>query len=476
MTLTRRMFLGTTVAGIVPRFLRAKSIPPQVSDLQLLADIEHRTFNFYWERVNHRNGLMADRWSTPSVCSITGTGFGLTAWPIGVELGWITRSQARDLTLRTLQFFEQLPQAEQRSGCGGYRGFYYQFIDMETGLRLGTSVLSTVDTTWLQMGMAVAQGWFDQDDGKEIEIRRLSQRLLDRTEWDWVQANSVGGKAISMGWSPERGFVERNWDGYNEGMPLYLLALGSRSHPAKDGAYEAWTVPFQNYWRGEGSSRHLSFGPHFAHQYAGVWVDLRGIRDATMRASGFDYFENSRRATYAQRDYAISNPMGWDGYSKDIWGISASDGPGDVVVDFNGRPTSFQGYAAYGPRGMPDEDDRGTLAPTAVLASIPFAPEICIPAARALRNFQHGRLYGPYAFYDAFNPSFRDAHVPLRSGRADARLGWVDHDYLSDNQGPILGMLANYNTGIIWRATRNVPNLVRGLKRVGFTGGWLNNV
>jgi hypothetical protein len=476
MTLTRRRFLGTAAAGIVPRFLRAKSIPPHVSDLQLLADIEHRTFNFYWERVNHRNGLMVDRWSTPSVCSITGTGFGLTAWPIGVERGWITRSQARDITLRTLQFFEQLPQADQRSGCGGYRGFYYQFIDMDTGLRLGTSVLSTVDTTWLQMGMAAAQGWFDQDDGKEIEIRRLSQRLLDRTEWDWVQANSVGGKAISMGWSPEKGFIERNWDGYNEGMPLYLLALGSQSHPAKDGAYEAWTVPFQNYWRGEGPSRYLSFGPHFAHQYAGVWVDLRGIRDASMRTAGFDYFENSRRATYAQRDYAISNPMGWDGYSKDIWGISASDGPGDVVVDFKGRPTSFQGYAAYGPKGMPDEDDRGTLSPIAVLASIPFAPEICIPAARALRNFQHGRLYGPYAFYDAFNPSFRDTHVALRSGHADARLGWVDHDYLSDNQGPILGMLANYKTGIIWRATRNAPNLVRGLKRAGFTGGWLDNV
>jgi hypothetical protein len=468
------MFLGTAVAGIVPRFLRAASIPPQVSDLQLLANIEHRTFNFYWERVNHRNGLMADRWSTPSVCSITGTGFGLTAWPIGVERGWITRRQARELTLRTLQFFEQLPQAERRSGCGGYRGFHYQFIDMETGLRLGTSVLSTVDTTWLQMGMAVAQGWFDQDDAKEMEIRKLSQLLLDRTEWDWVQANSVGGKAISMGWSPENGFLERNWDGYNEGMPLYLLALGSRSHPAKDGAYEAWTVPFQKYWRGAGSSRHLSFGPHFAHQYAGVWLDLRGIRDATMRAAGFDYFENSRRATYAQRDYAISNPMGWDGYSKDIWGISASNGPGDVVVDFNGRPTSFQGYAAYGPKGMPDENDRGTLAPAAVLGSIAFAPEICIPAARALRNFQHGRLYGPYAFYDAFNPSFRDAHVPLRSGRADARLGWVDHDYLSDNQGPILGMLANYKTGIIWRATRNVSNLVCGLKRAGFTGGWLD--
>jgi hypothetical protein len=475
MALTRRTFLCTAVAGIASRSLRANVIAASVSDSQLLSDVEHRTFNFYWERVNHRNGLMADRWSTPSVCSITGTGFGLMAWPIGVERGWITRSQARDVTLRTLQFFEQLPQSEQSSGRGGYRGFYYQFIDMQTGLRSGTSVLSTVDTTWLQMGMLVAQGWFDQEDKKETEIRTLSQRLLDRTEWDWAQANSIG-KAISMGWSPESGFMERNWDGYNEGMPLYLLALGSRSHPAKDGAYDAWTAPFQNYWRGEGVHKHLSFGPHFAHQYAAVWMDLRGIRDATMRAAGFDYFENSRRATYAQRDYAVANPMGWDGYSKDIWGLSASDGPGDLVIDFKGTPTRFHGYAAYGPNGMPDEDDRGTLAPTAAVASIPFAPEICIPAVRALRNFQNGRLYGRYAFFDAFNPSFRDTHVRLRSGDADARLGWVDNDYLSDNQGPILGMIANYKTGIIWNATRNVPNLVRGLNRAGFSGGWLNKV
>ena len=475
MTLSRRKFLCAAVAGVASSAPGAKPITALVSDRQLLRDIERRTFNFYWERVNHRNGLMVDRWLTPSVCSITGTGFGLTAWPIGVERGWITRAQARDLTLRTLRFFEQLPQTEQSVGCGGYRGFYYQFLDMQTGLRLEKAALSTIDTTWLQMGMAVAQGWFDQADVREKEIRRLTQLLLDRTEWDWIQAHSVGGKAISMGWTPENGFIERNWDGYNEGMPLYFLALGSQTHPANDGAYEAWTAPFSNYWRGDGSRRHLSFGPHFAHQYAAVWIDLRGIRDASMRAAGFDYFENSRRATYAQRDYAIANPMGWDGYSRDIWGLSASNGPGDVVIDFKGRPTSFEGYAAYGPKGMPDEDDRGTLAPIATVASIPFAPEICIPSTRALRNFQGGRLYGPYAFFDAFNPSFRDSHVALRSGNADSHLGWVDHDYLSDNQGPILGMIANYRTRTIWNATRHVPNLVRGLKRAGFTGGWLND-
>jgi len=474
MMLTRRSFLSAAAAGMVSSPIGAKATTVRVSDSRLLTDIERRTFNFYWERVNHGNGLMADRLSTPSACSITGTGFALTAWPIGVERGWITRNQARDITLRTLRFLEQLPQGEQRSGTAGYRGFYYHIVDMETGLRSGNWELSTVDTTWLQMGTAFVQGWFDQEDERENEIRALAQRLLDRTEWDWMQANSKGGKGISMGWSPEGGFIERNWDGYNEGMALYVLALGSRSHPAKDGAYEAWTAPFPKYWRGEGANRHLSFGPHFAHQYGAVWIDYRGIYDATMRAAGFDYFENSRRATYAQRNYAIANPMGWEGYSKDIWGLSACDGPGDRVINFKGTPTRFYGYAAYGPKGMPDEEDHGTLAPTAAVASIPFAPEICIPAARALRNFQGGRLYGTYGFFDSFNPSFRDTHVSLESGSVDGRSGWVDNDYLSDNQGPILGMIANYKTEILWNATRKVPNLVRGLRRAGFTGGWLN--
>src|ERR1700761_2668799 len=210
---------------------------------------------------------------------------------------------------------------------------------------------------------------------------------------------------------------------------------------------------------------------------ASIWGRVgcyRGIYDATTRAAGFDYFENSRRATYAQRNYAIANPMGWDGYSKDIWGLTASDGPGDMTINFKGKPTRFYGYAAYGPKGMPDEEDHGTLAPTAVVASIPFAPEICIPGTRTLRNFQGGRLYGKYGFFDSFNPSFRDTHVSLVSGSVDGRLGWADNDYLSDNQGPILGMLANYKTGIVWNAIRKVPNLVRGMKRAGFAGDWLN--
>jgi hypothetical protein len=475
MMLTRRGFLGAVAAGIVSRSVSAETHKARVSDAQLLDEIERRTFKFFWERVNHDNGLMPDRWPSPSPCSIAATGFALTAWPIGVERRWITRKQARDITLRTLRFIDQLPQGEQPSDVSGNRGFFYHFLDLKTGLRFGQSELSTVDTSWLQMGMAFAQSWFDQENSSEKEIGALAQRLLDRTEWDWMQANSTGGAGISMGWYPENGFIARNWDGYNEGMVVYLLALGSQTHSALDGAYEAWTATYPRCWRGQGPLRYLSFAPHFGHLWGPMWIDYRGIHDETMREAGFDYFENCRRATYAQRNYAIANPMGWDGYSKDIWGMTASDGPGKSVIDFKGKPTQFYGYRAYGPMGMHDEEDHGTLAPSAAVASVCFAPEICLLAARALRNFQGGRLYGTYGFFDSFCPSFRDTHVTPERGTVDGRFGWVDSDYLSVDQGPILGMIANYKSGIIWNAMHKVPNLVRGLQLAGFGGGWLDS-
>jgi hypothetical protein len=492
MRISRRNFIGATATGLIasPLMSRVRAettrsrapLPPALtkaqisamSDAQLIDDIEHRTFNFFWEKVNHANGLMVDRWPTRSFASIAATGFALAAWPVGVERGWITRGQARDITLCTLHFLDQLPQGDERSGTAGYRGFYYHFLDMESGLRYRDTELSTADTAWLQMGMTCAQGWFDQDQLQEKEIRALVQKLLDRTEWDWMQSHSTGGKGISMGWHPERGFIKRNWDGYVEGMAVYFLALGSQKHPAKDGAYDAWTEPYPKYWRGEGANRYLSFGPHFGHLWGPMFIDYRAIQDATMRQAGFDYFENCRRATYAQRDYATANPMGWDGYSKDIWGMTASDGPGHIVADFKGKPTQFEGYSANGPQGMPDENDLGTLAPTAAVSSIPFAPEICIPAARSLCFYQDGRLYTQYGFLESFNPSFRDTQAHVEGGQVDKNLGWVDSDYLGVDQGPILGMIANYKTGTIWNATRKAPNLVHGLKRAGFTGGWLD--
>jgi hypothetical protein len=193
-----------------------------------------------------------------------------------------------------------------------------------------------------------------------------------------------------------------------------------------------------------------------------------------MRAAGFDYFENSRRATYANRDYCAANPMRWDGYSDRIWGLTACDGPGGFTLPFKGEQRTFHGYAARGPLGQPDERDDGTIAPTAALGSLPFAPEIVIPCAEALYRAQGGRLYSRYGFLDAFNPSFRYTDAKIERGSVDPRHGWVDVDYLGIDQGPILAMAANYRDDFIWKYMRKVPAIRLGLRKAGFTGGWLD--
>ncbi|MEQ1687116.1 MAG: glucoamylase family protein, partial [Sphingopyxis sp.] len=400
----------------------------------LFDDIEQRTFRYFWERTNPANGLVPDRWPTPSFSSIAAIGFGLSAYVLGAERGWITRGDARARTLTTLRFLASLPMGDAASGVAGYRGFFYHFLNIDTGLRHGQVELSTVDTALMHMGMLHAAAWFDGADTDEAEIRRLATDLVDAAEWDWFQQN---GPAISMGWHPESGFIGRNWDGYNEGKLVYILALGSARHPARDASWDAWTAPYDRFWRGTGASRRLAFGPALGHQYSEMWIDFRGIFDAPMRAAGFDYFENGRRAALAQRAYAIANPMGWDGYGADIWGFGPCDGPGHHSAMRAGTSVQFEGYFARGPVGEPDGFDDGTIAPWATLGFLPFAPEICIPAASALYERHGSRIYGRYGFLDAFNPSFRDASLAVTNGSVDPLHGWVGGDWLGLDQGPI---------------------------------------
>jgi hypothetical protein len=442
-----------------------RALPPFFDDL------EHRTFRWFWELARRDNGLVPDRYPTPSFCSIASVGFALTAYPIGVERGWITRAEARDLTLTTLRFFWEAPQGPEPTGKIGHKGFFYHFIDMIDGTRFRDVELSSVDSTILFMGMLFAGQYYDRADPAEREIRRLAQALYARADWNFFRSD--GRAAVSMGWHPERGLIARDWTGYNEGMFVYVLGLGAPEHPLPAGSWAAWTADYPRAWRGEGATRHLGFAPLFGHQYSHVWIDFRGIRDRVMREAGFDYFENSRRATYANRAYCIANPMGWDGYGKDIWGITACDGPGGGRRGFKGRQVEFFGYAARGPLGQPDERDDGTLAPTAALGSLPFAPEIVIPCAEAMKRRYGARLYGKYGFFDAFNPSFRFADAQPETGTIDPALGWVDDETLGIDQGPILTMAANHRSDFVWRHMRACLPIRRGLKRAGFTGGWL---
>ncbi len=432
-----------------------------------LDDLEERTFRFFWDRADPTTGLTADRWPTRSFASIAATGFGLTAYPIGVERGWVSREAARDRVLRTLRFLRGAPQGPEPRGETGFHGFYYHFLDPPTGERFETVELSTIDTTLLLGGVLFCREYFDGADPGEAEIRRLASAIYDRVEWTWVQPRPP---AVGHGWTPEGGYLDSDWLGYNEAMLLYLLALGSPTHAIDPAGWQAWTGRYR--WARFEGFEYVGFPPLFGHQYSHVWVDFRGIRDAYMRAHGLDYFENSRRATLAQRAWASENPRGWRGLGPDVWGVTACDGPADVELPVNGETRRFWTYAGRGV-GVRWTRDDGTIAPTAAGGSVPFAPEVAIPALEAMRARWGEHLWGRYGFFDAFNPSFRFADVPVHQGEVVPGVGWFDTDYLGIDQGPILAMIENYRSGLVWRVMRRDPDLRRGLERAGFTGGWL---
>jgi hypothetical protein len=433
-------------------------------------DIEQRTFRWFLDTVNRKNGLVPDHWPTRSFSSIAAVGFALPAYAIGAEREWCSRAEARDLTLTTLRFFWNAPQGPEPTGTTGNKGFFYHFLDMDTGLRYRDVELSSVDTTILLLGFLFAGQYYDRDDAAEREIRDLAQRLYARADWNFFRSD--GRAPISMGHHPEGGLIDANWVGYNEGMMVNVLALGAPVHAAPHNLWEQWTAPYARFWRGEGPTKRLAFAPLFGHQYSHIFIDFRGIFDAPMRAAGFDYFENSRRATYANRAYCSANPMNWNGYSDRVWGLTACDGPGSFNLPFKGQERRFFGYAARGPLGEPDERDDGTIAPTAALGSLPFAPEIVIACAQALLKEHGARLYDRYGFRDSFNPSFT-FDVKSKTGSIDALKGWVADNYLGIDQGSILLQAANYRDEFVWRYMRRSPAIRLGLKRAGFTGGWL---
>jgi hypothetical protein len=441
------------------------SLPP------LFRDIEKRTFQFFWDTTNEVNGLTPDRFPSRPFASIASVGFALTAYPIGVENGWINRSQAVDRTLTTLQFFRDAPKGPQPAGRTGDHGFYYHFLDMQSGHRYQPWVeLSSVDTGLMMMGVLFAQSYYDRDDPREQRIRELAEELYAGVEWPYMQQRAP---LIAMGWYPESGFIQHDWAGYNEAMLLYILALGSPTHPVQPDAWQAWTSSYNKDWGIFQGQEYLSFGPHMGHQYSHVWIDFRGIRDAYMQNRGIDYFENSRRATYAQRSYAIENPMRWKDYGENVWGLTASDGAQRTTQDYQGEQREFRHYSARGV-GLSDFFDDGTIAPTAAIASLPFAPEIVIPATEEMHARYGEYLFSSYGFLDAFNPSF-SYDVPLKTGRLVVDKGWVASDYIGIDQGPILTMIANYRNGFVWEVMKRNPHIRVGLERAGFTGGWLED-
>lgn len=449
--------------------LSPAAVAAPVNAAPILDDLSARTFRFFWDTANPANGLIPDRYPSPSFSSIAAVGFGLSAYAIGVERGYVTRAAARERVLTTLRFFHDAPQGDAARGMSGYKGFFYHFLDMKTGARSADSELSTVDTALLLGGVLHMQSFFDGADAQETEIRRLADNIYRRVDWRWAQNP---GAAITHGWSPEHGMIPYDWRGYNEAMLVYVLALGSPTHAVGSDAWAEWTQTYPKSWGTHYGQSYLAFAPHFGHQYSAVWIDYRGIKDGYMRARGFDYFENSRRASYAQQAYAIANPMACKGYGQHLWGVTASDGPADVMIADGARKRAFHSYAGRGMGGADTFDDC-TIAPTGAAASIAFAPEIAIPAIVDMRQRYGAHIYGKYGFLDAFNPTF-DFDATLSNGRRIPGVGWVDSDYLGIDQGPILAMIANYQGDTVWRSMRKNPYLRAGLLKAGFSGGWLD--
>ena len=428
------------------------SRPPDYETM--LDKLQRDTFAYFTETGNQANGLIPDNTRTNAPASIAAVGLALASYPVAVARNYLPRAEAIERTLTTFRFFCQAPHGPEVDATG-YKGFYYHFLDMATGRRAINSELSTIDSTLLLAGALTAAAFFDGNTAGEREIRDTADALYRRADWQWALNE---GLKVSHGWRPEHGFLRERWEGYNEALLLYVLALASPTYPIPPASYAAWLETYR--WKRIYDIEYLYAGPLFIHQLSHLWIDFRGIQDNFMRRQGLDYFENSRRATYIQQAYARRNPRGFAGYGEFAWGITASDGPGPATHEVNGVQHHFYAYEA---RGVPFGPDDGTLAPWGAVASLPFAPEIVLPTIDYL-DHTHPEMISQYGFKCSFNPTFPNGEH-----------GWISEGYYGLDQGPVVLMIENYRSGLLWRLMRHCPPIVTGLRRAGFNGGWLGH-
>jgi hypothetical protein len=423
--------LTTTSEESLPSSPVAATPHAFASDDEFLDYVQQTSFDYFWYAANPANGLVPDRTASGSACSIAAVGFGLTAIGIGIDHGWISRTQGVARVLTTLNTFLQGPQGPGTSGTIGYKGWFYHFLDMNTALRSPASELSSIDTTLLLAGILGSKQYFNGTNLDETSIRTMADAIVNRVDWNWM---AQGTDAVSMGWFPSGSFISGNWIGYNEGMILYCLGLGAATNPLPASAWTQWTSGY--IWSTNYGLSFVQFPPLFGHEYSHCWIDFRHIADSYMNNRSSTYLVNSRRATQANRAYCIANPLGRVGYSGNVWGLTACDGP--------------TGYAARG--APPALNDDGTIAPTAAGGAMAFTPEYSLPTLRYFYSHFRRNIWTAYGFRDAFNLGQQ----------------WYGPDELGIDQGPIVIMIENYRTQRVWQLLMQNEVVQRGLQRAGF--------
>ncbi len=397
-------------------------------DVALLDDIQRTAVRFFWEQGHPQTGLVADRAPADGsgqfeVSSIAATGFGLTSLCIAQQRGWLTEEEAYGRALTTLRFlWEKMPHE---------RGWFYHFVNHETGQRVWNCELSSIDTALLLAGvLTVRQAYPDS------EAAELATKIYERVDFPWM-LNERG--VFSMGWSPERGFLAATWDGYSEHPLLYLLGIGSPTHPIPATAWTTWSREPAMI---DASGRtFLACPPMFTHQFSHAFVDFRGMRDDVA-----DYWHNSVLATQAHYRMCVDElSERFPHYSAQLWGITASDFAG--------------GYTAWGGPPITDKID-GTLVPCGPAGAIVFMPDEALETLRYMRQRYGDRIWQHYGFVDAFNP----------------QTGWIASDVLGIDQGISAIMIENLRTGSPWRWFMANPEIREAMRRAGFRDGEAHEV
>jgi len=417
---SRRGFLKLAVflcAG--PGFATGARGPLSDEDDRFLEEVEHANCLYFWEQASPQTGLVRDRFTVRGndrggVSSIAATGFGLTALCIAEKRGYLSHARARDRVLTTLRFlWKKLP---------NHRGFFYHFAQMDTGQRQWDSEVSSVDTAILLCGVLTCRRFFHHE-----EINELASSIFNRVDWTWLSEDT---SLLPHGWMPENGFLPYRWDGYSELMMMYLLGLGSATHPLPAEAWDAWKRVTFEY---DGLRYIGAFAPLFVHQYSQAWFDFRGKRDRYT-----DYFRNSIIATDVHRRFCLELAKQFPDYSESLWGITASDSEQHGYVAWGGPP-------AIGPID-------GTVVPSAAGGSLPLLPVECLKVLRTVKGSYGNGAWCRYGFVNAFNP--------LKQ--------WYDTDVIGIDTGITLVMAENARTGFIWETFMKNPEAQRGMERAGF--------